>query len=140
MLKVKRGKGTRRCFPEVSESRHSLLVLVGAPAQGCSFPLIHARIKCSLRANSLTPHHGESSTTTHNMTWVIHKLCRRITKLPITTKSNKHKLSLDQDKPNEKGGCTLATLYSLMRSLILDSQISITSLGSCSPLHSKGVS
>ena len=27
------------------------------------------------------------------------------------TKSNKHKLSLDQDKPNEKGGCTLATPY-----------------------------
>ena len=56
------------------------------------------------------------------------------------TKSNKHKLSLDQDKPNEKGGCTLATPYALMRSLILDYQISITPLGSCSPLHSKGVS
>ena len=56
------------------------------------------------------------------------------------TKSNKHKLSLNQDKPNERGGCTLATLYVLMRSLILDYQISITPLGSCSPLHSKGVS
>ena len=56
------------------------------------------------------------------------------------TKSNKHKLSLDQDKPNEKGGCTLATPYALMRSLILYYQISITLLGSCSPLHSKGVS
>ena len=55
------------------------------------------------------------------------------------TKTNKHKLSLDQDKPNEKGGCTLATPYALMRSLILDYQISITPLGSCSPLHSKGV-
>ena len=53
------------------------------------------------------------------------------------TKSNKHKLSLDQDKPNEKGGCTLATPYALMRSLILDYQISFTPLGSCSPLHSK---
>jgi hypothetical protein len=53
------------------------------------------------------------------------------------TKSNKHKLSLDQDKPNEKGGCTLATPYTLMRSLILDYQISITPLGSCSPLRSK---
>jgi hypothetical protein len=53
------------------------------------------------------------------------------------TKSNKHKLSLDYDKPNEKGECKLATLYALMRSLILDSQISITTLGSCSPLHSK---
>jgi hypothetical protein len=39
-------------------------------------------------------------------------------------KSNKHKLSLDQDKPNEKGGCTLATLYALMRSLILECHIS----------------
>jgi hypothetical protein len=56
------------------------------------------------------------------------------------TKSKKHKLSLDHDKPNEKGGCTLATPYALMRSLILDSQISIISLGSCTPLHSKGVS
>ena len=56
------------------------------------------------------------------------------------TKSNKHKLSLDQDKPNKKGGCTLATPYVLMMSLILDSQISITPLGFCSPLHSKDVS
>jgi hypothetical protein len=53
------------------------------------------------------------------------------------TKSNKHKLSLDYDKPNKKGECTLATPYALMRSLILDSQISITPLGSCSTLHSK---
>ena len=36
MLKVKKGKGTRRCFAEVSKSRHSPLVLVGAPAQGSS--------------------------------------------------------------------------------------------------------
>jgi hypothetical protein len=56
------------------------------------------------------------------------------------TKSNKHKFSLDHDKLNEKDGCTLATPYALMRSLILDSQISITPLGSCTLLHSKGVS
>ena len=49
----------------------------------------------------------------------------------MVTKSNKHKLSLDHDKPNEKGGCTLATPYALMRSLILDYQVSITPLGSC---------
>jgi len=55
----------------------------------------------------------------------------------VITNSNKHKLSLDQDKPNEKGGCTLDTPYALMRYLILDHQISITLLGSCSPLHSK---
>jgi hypothetical protein len=81
-----KGLGTWRCFPEVSKSRHSALVLVGAPTQGCSSPLIHARIKCSLRADSLTLHHGESSTTAHKMSWVIHKLRRMITKLPITTK------------------------------------------------------
>jgi hypothetical protein len=81
--------GTRRCFPEVSESRHSPLVLVGAPAQGCSSPLIRARIKCSLRADSLTLCRGESPTTAHKMSWVIHKLRRMITKLPITTKPSR---------------------------------------------------
>jgi hypothetical protein len=55
----------------------------------------------------------------------------------MITKSNKHKLSLNQDKPKEKGGCTLVAPYALMRSLILDSQISITPLSLCSPLHSK---
>jgi hypothetical protein len=50
------------------------------------------------------------------------------------TKSNKQELSLDHGKPNEKSGCTLATPYALMRSLILDSQIAISSLGSCTPL------
>ena len=34
------------------------------------------------------------------------------------TKSNKHEVSLDHDKPNEKGGCTLCYSWSsLMRSL-----------------------
>jgi hypothetical protein len=56
------------------------------------------------------------------------------------TKSNKQELLLDHGKPNEKGGCTLATPYALMRSLILDSQITISSLGSCTPLHMKDVS
>ena len=87
MLKIKRGKETRWCFPEVSESRHSPLVLVGAPTQGCSSPLIHTRIKCSLQANSLILRHGESPTTAHNMTWVIHKFHRMITKLPTTKPS-----------------------------------------------------
>jgi hypothetical protein len=31
------------------------------------------------------------------------------------TKSNKHELSLNHNKPNEKGGYTLATLLTLMR-------------------------
>ena len=81
MLKVK--------FFEVSESRHSPLVLVGAPAQGCSSPLIHTRIKCSLLADSLTLRRGESPTTAHKTTWVIHKLGRMITKLLITTEPSR---------------------------------------------------
>jgi mRNA-degrading endonuclease HigB of HigAB toxin-antitoxin module len=56
------------------------------------------------------------------------------------TKSNKQELSLDHGKPNEKGGCTLTTPYALMRSLILDSQITISSLDSSTPLHMKDVS
>ena len=44
------------------------------------------------------------------------------------TKSNKHKLSLDHDKPNEKGGCTFATLDLINEGSLWDSQISITSL------------
>jgi hypothetical protein len=80
--------GTRRYFSEVSKSRHSPLVLVGAPAQGCSSPLIHARIKCSLRTDSLTLCRGESPTTAHKMSWVIHKR-RMITKLLITTKPSR---------------------------------------------------
>ena len=37
MLNVNReGEETRQCFAEVSESRHSPLVLVEAPAQGSS--------------------------------------------------------------------------------------------------------
>ena len=89
MLKVKRGRGTRRCFPEVSENRHSPLVLVGAPAHGCSSPLIRARIKYSLWVDSLTLYRGESPTTAHNLSWVIYKLRRMITKLPITTKPSR---------------------------------------------------
>ena len=74
MLKVNKEEGTRRYFAEVSESRHSPLVLVGALAQGCSSPLIRARIKCSLRVDSSILRRGESPTTSHNLSWVIHKL------------------------------------------------------------------
>jgi hypothetical protein len=38
--------------------------------------------------------------------------------MPVT-KSNKHELSLDINKPNEEGGCKLTTPYALMESLIL---------------------
>ena len=71
MRKIKREGGTWWCFAELSESHHSPLVLIGAPAQGCSSPLIHARIKCSLWVDSLTLRHGESPTTTHNLSLVI---------------------------------------------------------------------
>ena len=56
----------------------------------------------------------------------------------VITKSNKHKLLLDHDKPNEKGW--MHTCYSpcTNKAIILDSQISITSVGSFSPLHSQG--
>ena len=75
MLNVNReGDETRRCFAEISESRHSPLVLVEAPAQGCSSPLIRARIKCSLLIDSSTLHRGESPKAAHNLSWVIHKL------------------------------------------------------------------
>ena len=53
-------RGMRRCFADVSESRHSPLVLVGAPTQGCSSPLIRVRIKCSLWVDSSTLRRGES--------------------------------------------------------------------------------
>jgi hypothetical protein len=33
-------------FPEVSKSRHSSLVLIGAPVQGYRSPLVLARTKC----------------------------------------------------------------------------------------------
>ena len=89
MLKVKREGGTRRYFAEVSESRHSPLVLVGALTQGCSSPLIRARIKCSLRVDSSTLRRGESPKAAHNLSWVTHKLRRVNTKLPITTKPSR---------------------------------------------------
>ena len=89
MLKVKREEGTWRWFIEVSESRHSPLVLVGAPMQGCSSPLIGARIKCSLWVDSSTLHRGESPTTFHNLSWVIHKLSGWSPSSPITTKTSR---------------------------------------------------
>ena len=147
MLKIKKGKGMRQCFAEVSESRHSPLVLVGAPAQGCSSPLIRARIKCSLRVDFLTLHHGESPTTAHNLSWVIHKLHQMITKLPITIKPSRWWRPPRVTSTNSHFTTTnlmrrvdvhFATLAFTNKVSLLDSQISITSLGSCSPWHSQG--
>ena len=147
MLKIKRGKGTRWCFPEVSESRHSPLILVGAPIQGCSSPLIHAKIKCSLWANSLILRHSESPTTAHNLSWVIHKHRRMITNLPITTKPSRWWRSPRVTSMNSHLTTTslmrridahFATLAFTNEASHLDSQISITSLGPCSFWHSQG--
>ena len=146
MHKVKRGEETRRCFAEVSKSRHSPLVLVGAPARGCSSPLIRARIKYSLWVDSSTLRRGESPTIAHNLSWVIHKLCWMITKLPITTKLSRWWWS-----PRVTSMNSHLTTSSLMRMVdahfatldltnegsLWDSQISITSLGPCSSWYSQ---
>ena len=139
-------RGTRRCFAKVLESHHSPLVLVGAPAQGCSSPLIRARIKCSLRVDSSTLRRGKSPKAAHNLSWVTHKLRRVITKLPTTTKPSRWWRS-----PRVTSTNSHLTTTSLMRrwihTLLLliftnegslwDSQISITSLGPCSSWHSQ---
>ena len=144
LLKVKREGGTRRCFAEVSESRHSPLVLVGAPAQGYSSPLIHARIKCSLWVDSSTLRRGESSTTAHNLSWVIHKLRRMITKLSnhhqavqvmMITKSNMNS-HLTTTSLMRRMDAHFATLDLTNEDSLWDSQILITSLGSGSTQHS----
>ena len=145
MLKVNREGGTRRCFAEVSKSRHSPLVLIGAPAQGCSSPLIHARIKCSLWVDLLTLHSGESPTTAHNLSWVTHKLRRVITKLPTTTKPSRWWRSprvtsmnshLTMTSLGRRVDAHFATLDLTNEGCLWDSQISITSLGPCSSWHS----
>jgi len=75
----------RRCFAEVSESRHSPLVLVGAPAQGSYSPLVRARTKCSLRADSLTLCRGESPKTAHKLDMSHPQELRAVFVPPITT-------------------------------------------------------
>ena len=54
-------------FPEVSKSRHSTLVLVGAPAQGYRSPLVLARTKCSLRDDPLPLQRGGSLKTAYKL-------------------------------------------------------------------------
>jgi hypothetical protein len=48
MWNVKQGLEDFNFFPEVSKSRHSSIVIIGAPAQGYRSPLVLARTKCSL--------------------------------------------------------------------------------------------
>ena len=109
-------ESARRCFTEVSESRHSPLVLVGAPAQGSCSPLIRARTKCSLLADSSTLRRGESPKTAHKLDTSHPQELRAVFVPPITTEPSmwwrsprvtSKELSLDPNKALESGGCTL---------------------------------
>ena len=109
-------ESARRYFAEVSESHHSPLVLVGAPAQGSCSPLVRARTKCSLRADSSTLRNGESPKTAHNLDTSHPQELRVVFVPPITIEPSRwwrsprvtsNELSLDPNKALESGGCTL---------------------------------
>ena len=109
-------ESARRCFAEVSESRHSPLVLIGAPAQGSCSPLVRARTKCSLRADSWTLRRGESPKTAHKLDTSHPQELRAVFVPLITTEPSRwwrsprvtsKDLSLDPNKALESGGCTL---------------------------------
>jgi len=144
-----RGRGTPRCFAEVSESRHSPLVLVGAPAQGPCSPLVRVRTKCSLWADSLTLRHGESSTTTHKLD-TSHPQEHRVIFVPLITtelsrwqrspRVTSNGLSLDPHKAKESGGFTLKLLILTREGSLKKSLKSQSSLGSCFSLAPQGVS
>ena len=106
----------RWCFAEVSESRHSPLLLVGAPTQGSCSHLVRARTKWSLWADYLTLRQGESPTTTHKLDTSHPQELRVVFVPPITTEPSRwwqsprvtsNELSLDPIKALESGGCTL---------------------------------
>ena len=92
MLKCKgEGLATRRYFSKVSKSRHSPLVLVGAPTQGIAPSSIHARTECSLQVDSSPLRYDELPIVIYTMSWVSHNHYREITKLLIaTTSTNSH--------------------------------------------------
>ena len=79
-------ENARRCFAEVSESRHSPLVLIGAPAQGTCSPLVCARTKCSLRDDSSTLRRGESPKTAYKLDMSHPQELWAVFVPPITTK------------------------------------------------------
>jgi len=78
-----------RCFAEVSQSHHSPLVLIGAPAQGSCSPLVRAMTKCSLRADSSTLHRGESPKTAHMLDTSHPQELRVVFVPPITTEPSR---------------------------------------------------
>jgi len=109
-------ENARRCFAKVSESRHYPLVLVGAPAQGSCSPLVRARTKCTLRADSSTHRRGESPKTAHKLDTSHPQGLRAVFVPPITTEPSRwwrsprvtsKELSLDPNKALESAGCTL---------------------------------
>jgi hypothetical protein len=61
-----RARKILQIFPEVSDSRHSPLVLVGAPAQGYSSPFVLTSTKCSLRDKPLPLQRGGSLMAAYN--------------------------------------------------------------------------
>jgi hypothetical protein len=67
MRNVKQGLEDSNFFAEVSKSRHSSPVLVGAPAQRYRSPLVLARTKCSLWGDPLPLWRGRSLTTAYNL-------------------------------------------------------------------------
>jgi len=144
-----KGRGTRRCFVEVSETRHSPLVLIGAPVQGPCSPLVRARTKCSLRADFSTLRRSESPTTANKLDTSHPQEHRVIFMPPITTELSRwwrsprvtsKELSLDLNKAKESGGCTLDLLILTREGSLKKSLKSQSSLGSCFSLAPQGVS
>jgi hypothetical protein len=112
-------------FPEVSKSRHSPLVLVGAPAQGYRSPLVLTRTKCSLWDDPLPLWCGGSLTTAYNLEPGHQQDLQGDHWAPNSTKPSRwcrsprvtsRRLSLDQKKPNACSVCSRWLSLALMRS------------------------
>lgn len=70
----KEGSLTRWHFDEKLESRHSPLLLIGAPTQGCRSLLIHVRTKCFLHIDYLPLRYNESPIIIYTLSWTTHNL------------------------------------------------------------------
>jgi hypothetical protein len=112
-------------FLKVSESRYSPQVLVGAPAQGYSSPLVLARTKCSLWDDHLPLRYSGSLRTANKLESGHQQILKGNHRALNATESSwwcrsprviSHKLSLDQEKSNACGMCSRWLLLVLMRS------------------------
>jgi hypothetical protein len=112
-------------FVEVSKSRHSPLVLVGAHRARVSLPMVLARTKCSLWDDSLSLRHGGSLTTVYRLKSGHQQVHWGDHHTPIATKPSRwcrsprvtsYRLSLDQEKPNAYGVCSRWLSCALMGS------------------------